>query len=103
MLNDSDVLVRGHAAAGLGLFGSRAGEAVPDLIRALQDSDKNVWWSVVSTLGEIGSEAKPAISSLIKMLKDKEDEWEREIVLRASKKLIRPWSPKKSQKGCQTL
>ena len=62
------------AAMALGWMGARAGEAVPDLVAALEDEDMWVQLSAAISLGRIGRGADTAVPALARLL---DDEWDR--------------------------
>ncbi|MGF1580940.1 MAG: HEAT repeat domain-containing protein [Gemmataceae bacterium] len=55
-------------------MGPDAKDALPALVKALDDKELSVRGSVVKALGQIGAEAKDAVPALIKALKDKAKE-----------------------------
>ena len=61
MLRDKKPDNRVLAADSLGRMGPAAGEAVPDLIRVLNDEEASVHLRAVSALAEIGTAAVPAL------------------------------------------
>jgi len=61
---------RAEAAAALGDLGADAAEAVPDLVRAVDDKDAGVRVAAVKALGQIGGGAKGAVSNLVGSLID---------------------------------
>jgi HEAT repeat protein len=56
---DSEAEDRVAAAEALGKIGSEAKEAIPALIKALQDEEPVVRWAAVGALERIGMEAIP--------------------------------------------
>ena len=64
-LGAPNVTVRRDAAYALDRLGAGAKDAVPALVRALDDSDKQVWSFAISALANIGPDAKDAIPALI--------------------------------------
>lgn len=63
-----------HAVVALGKMGTEAKEAVPDLIKMLdEDASKAgpIRFHAAMALGQIGSEAKRAVPALVKLLNDK--------------------------------
>jgi CubicO group peptidase (beta-lactamase class C family)/HEAT repeat protein len=66
-LRDANAGVRLRAVQALGETGPEAREAVPYLIKALDDGDREVCWNSARALGKIGTEAVPA---LIRALED---------------------------------
>ena len=69
-LDDEDVSVRSRAADELGMFGESAAEAIPCLIRALQDNYEPVRLNAAYALGAIG---EPAVPQLIETLSTEDD------------------------------
>lgn len=84
-----DAKARMHAAADLGIIGEA--EAVPALIRALEDAAGGVRREAAGALGSIGIAAKPALPGLEKLLADKRDDGARlaaaEALWRIDKKI----------------
>ncbi len=72
-LTFTDVFVRIEAAAELAEFGPEAAEAVPDLIRAMQDEDARLREQAARTLGAIGPGAEEAVPVLNEALKDPDE------------------------------
>jgi len=72
LLEDKRLDIRRRAASTLEEIGADAEEAIPQLIRALDDSDPNgdVRWYTVIAIGKIGAAAKEAIPALIGRLND---------------------------------
>jgi CubicO group peptidase (beta-lactamase class C family) len=68
VLGDRDPGVRWASAIALGKMG---GEAVPSLVRALEDQHAIVRAGAALALGKIGPNAKGAVPSLMNLLKDK--------------------------------
>ena len=77
-LQDTDSDVRSIAAVTLGEIGPEAEEAVPILIKLLQDQDAEgfVRANAATALGKIGEGASKAVPALINALED-QDEWVR--------------------------
>jgi HEAT repeat protein len=69
-LSCPDPLLRAEAAHLLGRVGSPAAEAVPELIKLLNDDHRRVVQEAAMALGHIGSAARPAIPALIELLGD---------------------------------
>ena len=67
-LGAPNVVVRRDAAYTLDHMGAGAKEALPALIRALDDNDKQVWSFSISAIANLGPEAKDAIPALIESL-----------------------------------
>jgi HEAT repeat protein/serine/threonine protein kinase len=63
-----DAKARSSAALDLGDFGPQAKEAVPALIKVLEDPDESVRVHATQTLGEIGPQTEEVIPALIKVL-----------------------------------
>jgi HEAT repeat protein len=63
--------LRAEAAFDLGQHGPKAREAVPALLKALEDRDADVRASAAHALGAIGPEAKAALPRLREALKDR--------------------------------
>jgi HEAT repeat protein len=62
-----------HAVVALGKMGAEAKEAVPDLIKMLDEDPRKagpIRFHAATALGQIGSEAKRAVPALVKLLKD---------------------------------
>ncbi len=68
MLNDADSIVRSSCAFGISYMGKHATDAVPSLIKAMDDRDMNVKRAIIHALGNIGPEAKKALPKLRAML-----------------------------------
>jgi HEAT repeat protein len=68
MLGSSEKFTRREAAYQLSKIGPDAKEAVPALIKALEDPEQQVWFGAVTALSLIGPEAKEAVPALIKGL-----------------------------------
>ena len=67
-LGAPNLAVRRDAAYQLDRMGVAAKDALPALIRALDDNDKQVWSFAISALAKLGPEAKDAIPALIEGL-----------------------------------
>ena len=65
--------MRRAAAEVLGGLGPAAKDAVPDLVKLLDDPDEGVRWAAASALGGIGPAAKDAAPDLVKLLKDPDE------------------------------
>ncbi|OLP18736.1 hypothetical protein BST81_09145 [Leptolyngbya sp. 'hensonii'] len=74
LLDSNDLDIKRIAASTLEQIGEQAREAIPQLIKVIEDndSDEEVRWYAVITIGKIGIPAKGAIPSLIKALQDPE-------------------------------
>jgi HEAT repeat protein len=70
-LETGDVATRRDASYYLMKLGPKAKDALPVLIKALDDQDKQVWSNSVSAIAAIGPEAKEAIPALIDDLDSK--------------------------------
>ena len=64
-LGAPNVAVRRDAAYTLDRMGAAAKDALPALIRALDDNDKQVWSFAISAIANLGPDAKEAIPALI--------------------------------------
>ncbi len=74
-LEDKEAKVRRAATFGLGQVGPRAYEAVPALVKTMEeDADSLVQSFAAEALGNIGPEARSAIPNLKKALKSKNEE-----------------------------
>jgi HEAT repeat protein len=62
--------VRRNAAAALGRIGPAAKDAVPELVKLLNDPDTGVRWAAVIALGSVEPGAKDAAPELVRLLKD---------------------------------
>jgi HEAT repeat protein len=63
-----------HAVVALGKMGAEAKDAVPDLIKMLDEDPSKagpIRFHAATALGQIGSEAKRAVPALVKLLNDK--------------------------------
>ena len=69
-------------------MGPAAQDAVPDLIRVLQDEDWQVEQAAAKALGEVGPAAKDAVPELTRLLRDKSAEV-RETAARALERIER--------------
>jgi HEAT repeat protein len=69
-LASGDLKTRRDAAYWLHVLGPEAREAVPELVRALDDRDRQVWFYAVSALARIGPAASEAVPALIAQLED---------------------------------
>ncbi len=67
-LASSDRTIRREASLRLSQAGHEAREAVPALIKALDDQDDQVWFNTVTALARIGPDAREAIPALLKQL-----------------------------------
>jgi HEAT repeat protein len=65
--SEAPMQLRWEAALTLGAVGPRAGSAVPDLVRILEDPDENdrLRWFAAQALGRLGPEARRAIPVLV--------------------------------------
>jgi HEAT repeat protein len=77
-LASGDREVRREAAYALALLGSEAKDALPALIKALDDPDKQVWSNAVTAVANIGPEAEAAIPTLIDALNSRRSRGGRE-------------------------
>ena len=64
-LGAPNVAVRRDAAYTLDRMGAAAKDALPALLRALDDNDKQVWSFAISAIANLGPDAKEAIPALI--------------------------------------
>ncbi|MDQ3624446.1 MAG: HEAT repeat domain-containing protein, partial [Verrucomicrobiota bacterium] len=67
-LTGADLTARRDAGYQLGKFGADAKDAVPALIKALDDPDKQVWSYAAAALAAIGPDAADAIPALLENL-----------------------------------
>ncbi len=70
-LASGDVAARRNASYELSQLGPKAKEAIPALIKALEDSDKQVWTNAIATVAAIGPDAKDAVPALLAALDSK--------------------------------
>jgi HEAT repeat protein len=61
-----------------GRIGPKAGDAVPDLLEALEDKDESMRRDAVDALGRIGAMTKAVIPGLIAALQDESADVRRE-------------------------
>ena len=73
LLRHGNAVQRSVAARNLGEMGSEAADAVPALIRALDDADGAVRRSAAEALGKMGPEATEVVPALIRALDDGDD------------------------------
>lgn len=66
-----DVAVRRNASYELSQLGPKAKDAVPALIKALEDSDKQVWTNAIAAIAALGPDAKDAVPALLAALDSK--------------------------------
>jgi HEAT repeat protein len=76
-LETGDVPTRRNASYFLMKLGPKAKDALPALIKALDDSDKQVWSNSVSAIAAIGPDANQAIPALIDDLNSKKGRGQR--------------------------
>ena len=70
MLKDPEGIVRSNCAFGISYMGKHAQDAVPSLIKAMDDSDTNVKRAAIHALGDIGPDAEKALPKLKASMKD---------------------------------
>ena len=87
-LGAPNVVVRREAAYTLDKMGAAAKDALPALIRALDDNDKQVWSFSISAIANLGPDAKDAIPALIDGLGNRKsrgrDRDRRQVVTRSA-------------------
>jgi HEAT repeat protein len=93
-LSSSDIPVRREATYQLEKLGPAAKEAVPALLKVIDDPDKQVWSNALAALAAIGPDAKDAIPTLLSILKSGRDRPQRfrergQMVVRAAYALTR--------------
>jgi HEAT repeat protein len=64
-LTSGDVAARRNASYELSQLGPKAKDAVPALIKALDDNDKQVWTNAIATIAALGPDAKDAVPALL--------------------------------------